>query len=347
MRLILASASPRRLDLLARIGVVARRGRSRPRSTRRRARASCPRPMRAAWRRRRRRRSAEPGALVLAADTVVAAGRRILPKTEERGRSARGPVAAVGPPPPGPFGGHPDRRRRHARGTGCRPRSWPSSGSADGRARRLSRQRRMARQGRRLCDPGPGRGAGPDLVGQPFGRGRPAAVRDPRAAARRRLSAWLSGSTRKGSARTAPSWSRTDAIVEAAIELPGALRAGAVVPSAACADPRAGPPRHRRARATATRRWSSRCPPGSPKAPRSASRSCAKPIAEAGPRQARQGRGRPMPRPGRGPRLARADRRVAPRAAPPAPTCSSRPAGPSCSRRPRAARSLSRAARCG
>ena len=63
------------------------------------------------------------------------------------------------------------------------------------------------------------------LVRLLFGRRGPAPVRDPRPAPRRRLSAWLSGSTRKGSARTARSWSRTATILEAAIELPG-LRAG-------------------------------------------------------------------------------------------------------------------------
>jgi septum formation protein len=81
MRLILASASPRRLDLLARIGVVPD--------------AVIPAeidetPLRAelpvAYARRmaaaKAAAVAEPGALILAADTVVAAGRRILPKTE-------------------------------------------------------------------------------------------------------------------------------------------------------------------------------------------------------------------------------------------------------------------------
>ena len=47
------------------------------------------------------------------------------------------------------------------------------------------------------------------LSGSLFGRGRPAALRDARPAARGGLSAWLSGSTRKGSARIARSWSRT------------------------------------------------------------------------------------------------------------------------------------------
>src|SRR4051795_9646604 len=83
MRLILASASPRRLDLLARIGVVPD--------------AVIPAnvdesvlkgelPRQHAQRLAREKAEAvaanEPDALVLAADTVVAVGRRILPKVE-------------------------------------------------------------------------------------------------------------------------------------------------------------------------------------------------------------------------------------------------------------------------
>ena len=84
MRLVLASASPRRLDLLARIGVVpdavvpADVDESVPRG-------ELPRDH--ALRLAREKASAvaalEPGSLVLAADTVVAVGRRILPKVED------------------------------------------------------------------------------------------------------------------------------------------------------------------------------------------------------------------------------------------------------------------------
>ena len=89
MRLILASASPRRLDLLARIGVVPD--------------AVIPAeidetPLKSelpiAYARRmaaaKAAAVAEAGALILAADTVVAAGRRILPKagTEDEARAA-------------------------------------------------------------------------------------------------------------------------------------------------------------------------------------------------------------------------------------------------------------------
>ena len=81
MRLILASASPRRLDLLARIGVVPDavvpaeidetplKGELPVHYARRMAAAKAA-------------AVAESGALILAADTVVAAGRRILPKAE-------------------------------------------------------------------------------------------------------------------------------------------------------------------------------------------------------------------------------------------------------------------------
>lgn len=90
MRLVLASASPRRLDLLARIGVTPdavvpaeideapRKGElPAPYAARMAAeKAACVARM-------------EPGALVLAADTVVAAGRRILPKTEDEGEARK------------------------------------------------------------------------------------------------------------------------------------------------------------------------------------------------------------------------------------------------------------------
>ena len=88
-RLILASASPRRLDLLARLGVV-------PDSVVPAEIDETPRknelPADYALRMAAEKAAsvAEPGALILAADTVVAAGRRILPKTEseEEARSA-------------------------------------------------------------------------------------------------------------------------------------------------------------------------------------------------------------------------------------------------------------------
>lgn len=85
--LVLASASPRRLELLARIGVVPdaviaadidetpARGELPPAYARRMAAAKAA-------------AVARPGAIVLAADTVVAAGRRILPKTDDPAAAA-------------------------------------------------------------------------------------------------------------------------------------------------------------------------------------------------------------------------------------------------------------------
>ena len=84
MRLILASASPRRLDLLARIGVVpdavlpADVDESVPKGELPRDHA-----LRLAREKAHAVARLEPDALVLAADTVVAVGRRILPKAED------------------------------------------------------------------------------------------------------------------------------------------------------------------------------------------------------------------------------------------------------------------------
>ena len=84
MRLILASASPRRLDLLARIGVTpdavapADVDESVPKGELPRVHAQ-----RLAREKALAVATGEPDALVLAADTVVAVGRRILPKVED------------------------------------------------------------------------------------------------------------------------------------------------------------------------------------------------------------------------------------------------------------------------
>jgi septum formation protein len=83
-RLVLASASPRRLDLLARIGIApdavvpADIDESVPKGELPRVHA-----LRLAREKARAVGEKEPGALVLAADTVVAVGRRILPKVED------------------------------------------------------------------------------------------------------------------------------------------------------------------------------------------------------------------------------------------------------------------------
>lgn len=84
MRLILASASPRRLDLLARIGVIpddivpADIDESVPKVELPRHHA-----VRLASEKAQAVAERHPDALVLAADTVVAVGRRILPKVED------------------------------------------------------------------------------------------------------------------------------------------------------------------------------------------------------------------------------------------------------------------------
>ena len=84
MRLILASASPRRLDLLARIGVTpdavlpADVDESVPTGELPREHA-----LRLAREKAQAVAADEPHALVLGADTVVAVGRRILPKVED------------------------------------------------------------------------------------------------------------------------------------------------------------------------------------------------------------------------------------------------------------------------
>lgn len=84
MTLVLASASPRRLDLLARIGVT-------PDAVdpahidEDPAKGELPRPhaLRLATEKAAAVAARHPDALVLAADTVVAVGRRILPKVED------------------------------------------------------------------------------------------------------------------------------------------------------------------------------------------------------------------------------------------------------------------------
>jgi septum formation protein len=81
-RLILASASPRRRELLAQIGlapdaIVAPEIDETPRPR------ELPRALVQRLARAKADAAATPGAFVLAADTVVAAGRRILPKAED------------------------------------------------------------------------------------------------------------------------------------------------------------------------------------------------------------------------------------------------------------------------
>jgi septum formation protein len=83
IRLVLASASPRRLELLARIGIVPDAVRAAEiDETPTRAELPTSYACRMAAEKAAAVAPLESGSLVLAADTVVAAGRRILPKTE-------------------------------------------------------------------------------------------------------------------------------------------------------------------------------------------------------------------------------------------------------------------------
>jgi septum formation protein len=87
-RLVLASASPRRLALLAQIGIVPDRVFS-PEIDELPRRGELPRLLAQRLARAKAAAVSEPGSLVLAADTVVAVGRRVLPKpeTETEGRA--------------------------------------------------------------------------------------------------------------------------------------------------------------------------------------------------------------------------------------------------------------------
>ena len=86
--LVLASASPRRLDLLAQIGIVPDRVVS-PEIDETPARAELPCAYALRLARAKAAAGVAPGCLVLAADTVVAAGRRILPKAETEADARR------------------------------------------------------------------------------------------------------------------------------------------------------------------------------------------------------------------------------------------------------------------
>jgi septum formation protein len=82
--LVLASASPRRLDLLAQIGVTP--GVVDPADadeTPRKGELPAPHAARLAEEKARLVAARHPGSFILAADTVVACGRRILPKAED------------------------------------------------------------------------------------------------------------------------------------------------------------------------------------------------------------------------------------------------------------------------
>jgi septum formation protein len=87
-RLVLASASPRRLALLAQIGIVPAAVLA-PEIDETPGRAELPRPLALRLARAKAAAVAAPGAYVLAADTVVACGRRILPKAGDEAEARR------------------------------------------------------------------------------------------------------------------------------------------------------------------------------------------------------------------------------------------------------------------
>jgi septum formation protein len=93
VRLILASASPRRLELLARLGVVPDAVVP-PEIDETPRKGELPAPYAARMAAEKARAVAERGSVTLGADTVVAAGRRILPKAET-GAEARAALALL------------------------------------------------------------------------------------------------------------------------------------------------------------------------------------------------------------------------------------------------------------
>ena len=87
-KLVLASASPRRVDLLAQIGITADAIRPADIDETERPQEK-PRELAARLAAAKAAAAADPDAFVLAADTVVAVGRRILPKAEDEAVARR------------------------------------------------------------------------------------------------------------------------------------------------------------------------------------------------------------------------------------------------------------------
>ena len=153
------------------------------------------------------------GALMLAADTVVSVGRRILPKAELIEEAACLPPPALRPLAPRLH--RPRLRQRQGPhppppGRDARPLQAPVARGY----RILSRLRRMARQGRRLCRPGFRRRFRRQDQRLVFQRRRPAALRSDDAADRGGLPGPIQlaepglvrhGSRRSGQGRAAPS----------------------------------------------------------------------------------------------------------------------------------------------
>ena len=146
MRFVLASASPRRAALLAQAGIVPVRIVA-PEVDETPKKENCRAPMRCAWRSAKAVAAVTPrGAAVLAADTVVALGRRILPKAEDGRGGGALPAAVLRAASSGDDGARADRAREenpytdrgHARrvqGPDARARSPTMSRAAKARGK--------------------------------------------------------------------------------------------------------------------------------------------------------------------------------------------------------------------
>ncbi len=155
----LASRQPRAVShLLAQIGLVPDRVVAPDIDETPRPRRSPAHPRRAAWRGTSRRGRVAPGSFVLAADTVVAVGRRILPKAGTECAGGALPRAALRAAAPRPDGRGRCARRTAPRRAGERQRGRSSTAVTRRADRRLPRGRGVGGQGRRLRHPGRGRG---------------------------------------------------------------------------------------------------------------------------------------------------------------------------------------------
>src|SRR5260370_8558159 len=99
--LVLASASPRRLELLRQIGIVPDRvDPADIDETPTRGELPAAHVVRLAETKARAVERRHPGAFILAADTIVACGRRILPKPDDQMTPPPPPTPSPAPPPP-------------------------------------------------------------------------------------------------------------------------------------------------------------------------------------------------------------------------------------------------------
>ena len=131
--------------------------------------------------------------------------------------------------------------------------------------RRLSRQWRMGRQGRRLRHPGHRRRADPAYPGQPFGRGRLAALRDTYTAQIRRVRHCNDGRSSMASAKAAPAGRRRE-ILAALCAGRAICRSAPTVSAASCLQCRPGAAAASRGWTMASNCWSTASLPALPKA---------------------------------------------------------------------------------